>query len=200
MADSARVPIALCNAGSFRANNLDPPSPLTQRELEAMLPFNGECIVVRYSGNELLAVLENGVSEYPLLSGRFCQVSGLKFSFDPRKPVGSRIVKETAMARTDSGEMEVITEEHEYTCVLKTYMFIGKDGFPIGDEADIIRTSELTCPQMVAAYMEKIKTDKDNDGVLELGVISPDVEGRITCLAEDPALVEQYKIPASATA
>ena len=31
---------ALCNDGSMRTNNLDRPSLLTQRELEAILQFN----------------------------------------------------------------------------------------------------------------------------------------------------------------
>ena len=36
-------------------------------------------------------VLENGVSHYPYLEGRFPQVAGIQFAFDPSKPSGQRI-------------------------------------------------------------------------------------------------------------
>lgn len=42
-------------------------------------------------GDQLYKALENGVSQYPRLEGRFPQVSGISFAFDPQKPAGSRI-------------------------------------------------------------------------------------------------------------
>jgi len=39
-------------------------------------------------------MLENGVSGYPKFEGRFPQVSGVRFKFDPRKPPGQRIKPE----------------------------------------------------------------------------------------------------------
>ena len=42
-------------------------------------------------GKKLHLVLENAVSKYPSNEGRFLQVGGLKFAFDPSKPSGSRI-------------------------------------------------------------------------------------------------------------
>ena len=37
----------------------------------------------KVTGSQLLAALENSVSKYPTTAGRFFQVSGVKFSFDP---------------------------------------------------------------------------------------------------------------------
>lgn len=42
-------------------------------------------------GEQIYRALENGVSQYPKLEGRFPQVSGISFAFDPKKPPGSRI-------------------------------------------------------------------------------------------------------------
>jgi hypothetical protein len=39
----------------------------------------------------LLEALENGVSAYPHLEGRFPQVAGIEFGFNPSKPKGQRI-------------------------------------------------------------------------------------------------------------
>ena len=38
-----------------------------------------------------MEALENGVSQYPKLEGRFPQVAGVNFAFDPDQPAGSRI-------------------------------------------------------------------------------------------------------------
>ena len=38
-----------------------------------------------------MKALENGVSQYPKLEGRFPQVSGVEFGFDPSKPPGQRV-------------------------------------------------------------------------------------------------------------
>jgi len=43
------------------------------------------------SGSQVLSCLENGVSQWPKLEGRFPQVSGIKFKFDGQKSPGSRI-------------------------------------------------------------------------------------------------------------
>jgi len=46
------------------------------------------CIVV---GQQIIDALENGVSKYPTLEGRFPQVSGITFGFDPTQLPGQRI-------------------------------------------------------------------------------------------------------------
>ena len=50
------------------------------------------CICLFFiSGQRLLETLENGVSRYPRLDGRFPQVSGIRFQFDPYKKSGERV-------------------------------------------------------------------------------------------------------------
>lgn len=44
------------------------------------------------AGSQLVAALENGVSQWPKLEGRFPQVSGVRFEFDPAQPPGRRVV------------------------------------------------------------------------------------------------------------
>ena len=43
------------------------------------------------SGSDIMKALENSVSKYPSLEGRFAQISGMKFGFDPTKPPGKRV-------------------------------------------------------------------------------------------------------------
>ena len=42
-------------------------------------------------GKDVVKALENGVSQYPKLEGRFPQLAGIKFVFDPSKPSGKRV-------------------------------------------------------------------------------------------------------------
>lgn len=44
------------------------------------------------SGQQVYEALENGVSQYPKLEGRFPQVAGIHFGFDPDCPPGERIL------------------------------------------------------------------------------------------------------------
>lgn len=39
----------------------------------------------------MLDALENGVSKYPALEGRFPQVAGMSYGFDPSKPPNQRV-------------------------------------------------------------------------------------------------------------
>lgn len=174
---------------------MDPPSPWTEGELAAILPFQNEVVVVRCTGEKLLDVLEKSVDNYPWLDGEFLQVSGIHFSFDPRKPPGTRVDAATATANDEDGCVVPISEfngEQAFTIVINEYMLEGSGGF---HREDVVRKIEMTGHQMVAAYMKSIETDEDNDGVNEIGTIAPKQEGRIVCIAPDPDLVRQYPLP-----
>ena len=44
-----------------------------------------------FTGASVIKALENGVSQVPKLEGRFPQVAGVSFVFDPSKPAGERV-------------------------------------------------------------------------------------------------------------
>lgn len=46
------------------------------------------CILLGVPGRVLPSVLENSVSQYPKTEGRFLQVAGITFAFNPNKPAG----------------------------------------------------------------------------------------------------------------
>lgn len=78
------------------------------------------------AGNQIIAVLENGVSAYPKLEGRFLQVSGISFAFDPTKPPHQRV--DTRFVRIGDQYLDL---EAKYRVVTKAYLRAGKDGFDI---------------------------------------------------------------------
>jgi len=85
-------------------------------------PFEDPCVVIQCTGAAIIAALENGVSTYPALEGRFPQVSGIHFAFDPAKPPGSRC-SEVAIAGAPADPAR------SYTLCTREYMVRGKDGF-----------------------------------------------------------------------
>jgi 5'-nucleotidase / UDP-sugar diphosphatase len=86
--------VALLNAGTLRLESPIKPGPVTNHQLEAVFPFADQTRVVTFplSGAGVRRILEHGVSRGVLGSGGFLQVSGVSFTFDPRRPSGSRIV------------------------------------------------------------------------------------------------------------
>ena len=87
-------------------------------------PFGNQVATTVVTGVNLWKALENGVGgNYPA-DGRFPQVSGLKFSFDSSKPVGSRIVSVTKNDGT-----AIAKDSTEYTLTTLDYIIYGGDGY-----------------------------------------------------------------------
>ena len=87
-------------------------------------PFGNQVATTVVTGENLWKALENGVGgNYPA-DGRFPQVSGLKFSFDASKPVGSRIVEVTKLDGT-----AIAKDSKEYTLTTLDYIIYGGDGY-----------------------------------------------------------------------
>lgn len=85
--------IAFINGGAFRGDRVIPPGPLTLNDLYTVLLFENELRSIEITGRQLLEQLENGVSRVGEKDGRFPQVSGMKFTFDPDQPVGQRVTE-----------------------------------------------------------------------------------------------------------
>jgi 5'-nucleotidase len=87
-------------------------------------PFGNQVATTIVTGENLWKALENGVGgNYPG-DGRFPQVSGLKFSFDSTKAVGSRIVSVTKLDGT-----AIAKDQTVYTLTTLDYIIYGGDGY-----------------------------------------------------------------------
>ncbi|KAL2419839.1 hypothetical protein ABEF95_006303 [Exophiala dermatitidis] len=109
-------------AGTIRGDQIYPPGVLRLKDILNCFPFEDPTIVIRVTGAALLAALENSVSTYPALEGRFPQVSNIGFEFDPSLPPQHR-VKWAKVAG------EPVDLERKYKLVTRGYMGRGKDGF-----------------------------------------------------------------------
>jgi 5'-nucleotidase / UDP-sugar diphosphatase len=126
--------VALLNAGALRLDHPIPPGPITNYDLQALLPFADQTPVVtfRLSGARLRSVLEHGVSEPVLGSGGFLQVSGISFAFDSTRPSGSRLIGE--VKRSDG---KVLGKADTVLVALNSYPAChGGDGYQIPEASD----------------------------------------------------------------
>lgn len=84
--------IAFENGGGIRWHRLFPAGPITRGDAYELLPFSNTLVMMDLTGAQVKEALEHSVNLYPSQFGGFLHVSGLKFTFDPSKPVGSRVV------------------------------------------------------------------------------------------------------------
>jgi 2',3'-cyclic-nucleotide 2'-phosphodiesterase (5'-nucleotidase family) len=76
--------VALQNGGGIRNNTLIPAGPITELDTFAIAPFaNFVSVVPDVPRAQFKEILENAVSRIPLADGRFAQVAGFSFSYDP---------------------------------------------------------------------------------------------------------------------
>lgn len=83
------IEIAIQNGGGIRAA-IDA-GPITMGEVLTVLPFQNTLSTFRVTGANILAALENGVSQVADGAGRFPQVAGMTFVYDATQPVGRRV-------------------------------------------------------------------------------------------------------------
>ena len=118
--------IAIINGGGLRAS-IDA-GDVTMGEVLTVLPFQNTLSTFQLKGADVVAALENGVSQIDQGAGRFAQVSGLKYAFDVSKPVGQRV---SAVEVRDGSGWKPIDAAATYGVVSNNYMRAGGDGYKI---------------------------------------------------------------------
>ena len=76
--------VAVMNGGGIRNDSVIPPGPVTELDTFDIVPFGNVLVVVEdVSAAQLKVLLENAVSRVEESGGRFAQVAGLRFVYDP---------------------------------------------------------------------------------------------------------------------
>ncbi len=161
--EGLKADVAITNGGGIRADALRPAgSALTRKDIFAELPFGNVGVMTVLSGADLLAALEHGVSKVEEKAGRFPQVSGLAFTYDPKLPSGTRVTGVTVGGQPlDTGKT--------YRVATNDYMLKGGDGYTAltRGRAVVDASGAVLMATMVMDYVEAKKT------------VTPKIEGRI---------------------
>jgi len=157
-------------AGDFCPLYTAPPYLITRGQVLAVLPFGNVAFTVRISGAELKTYLENGVSQIPAADGRFPQVSGLCFTYDVSRPIGSRVVSESVVRQAEDGSCTGapidLTSATDTATTENDFMGYGGDGYP--NVATRMTTQD---------YMDEVLADF----ITANTPVSPAIQGRIAC-------------------
>jgi 2',3'-cyclic-nucleotide 2'-phosphodiesterase (5'-nucleotidase family) len=123
--------VAFMNGGGIRGDRTyKGGDTITSKDVVGELPFGNKAVLLEVSGADLQASIERGLSGLPEHEGRFLQVSGLSFTYDPKAPVGSRVRSITvAGAPLDPAK--------RYRLATNDYLAAGGDGF------DALRTAKV---------------------------------------------------------
>ena len=119
------VTVALANSGGLRAS-IDA-GEVTMGEVLTVLPFQNTLSTFEISGATLKDALENSVSQVEEVAGRFLQVAGIKYVWDPAAAAGSRIVS-VEVQGTD-GTWAPLDPAATYLAVSNNFVRNGGDGF-----------------------------------------------------------------------
>ncbi|WP_148346797.1 5'-nucleotidase C-terminal domain-containing protein [Robertmurraya massiliosenegalensis] len=167
--------IAMQNGGGIRAS-IDE-GDITLGEVLTVLPFGNNLVTLDLTGEEILAALEHSVSAPG--AGGFMQVSGLKFKYDPEKPVGERVWYVEAL--TEDG-YEKLQLDSIYRVATNAFTADGGDGYSMFKTAkDEGRITELYIVdfEVFTSYLEAHNP------------VSPTVEDRIVTETE----IEESPVP-----
>lgn len=144
---------AVMNSGTMRIDDVLPAGPITNYQLESIFLFADEARIMTFpiTGARLREILEHGVAAGSVGSGPYLQVSGLRYSWDPSKPSGSRIVG--GIRKTDG---TVIKPRDTIRLSFNVYPACeGGDGYSV-PEAKAACDARATAPRAVDLVMKHI--------------------------------------------
>lgn len=118
------ISIAIQNGGGLRASIAA--GQVTMGDVLGVLPFQNTLSTFQATGATVLAALENGVSQIDEGAGRFPQVAGMRYAFDPAAEVGARVVSAEVM---EGGAWVPLEPAKTYGVVTNNYMRGGGDGY-----------------------------------------------------------------------
>ena len=121
--DGAQV--AITNGGGIRTSIAA--GDVTVGNVLEVLPFGNTIALVTLTGAQLLAALENGVSQVALTAGRFPQVAGLRFTYTPNYPVNSRVL--SVEIEQSDGSFVALDLTATYRVATNNFMLTGGDGY-----------------------------------------------------------------------
>ncbi len=142
---SAGAEIAIANGGDIREDLKA--GDITKGEVISILPFGNNLQVKLVTPAILKAALENGVSGIVLnaqgkidqeksAQGRFPQIAGFQFTYDPQRPVGERVL---AMVLDNGKSLALDDSKTQITLAGSNYVMSGGDYYTMLGELPVYR-------------------------------------------------------------
>ncbi|MDZ8141136.1 MAG: 5'-nucleotidase C-terminal domain-containing protein, partial [Nostoc sp. DedQUE04] len=123
--DGAQV--AIINSGNIRTSI--PAGNVTLGQVLEVLPFGNTITRLDLTGTQLKQALENGVSKIEDGEGRFLQVAGLRFEWNPTATVGDRVL--SIQIQNSDGSYKPLAANSTYRVITNNFLLSGGDGYEV---------------------------------------------------------------------
>lgn len=185
----AGTDIAMANGGGLRANLTK--GDITYGDVIAIVPFNNQIDVAAITGQQLLDIIENGVSKYPEEQGGFMHMSGVEYELHSyinssvKLDVNNQFVSVDGEYRVKNvmvnGEPLVLDKIYTLAAI-DYYLEAGGNGLGgILNESQLTNTGVAVDTQTVIQYIQDVM-----GGNISEKYSNPYGEGRIRIVAEKP--------------
>jgi 5'-nucleotidase len=163
------VQIAFYNGGGIRTGI--PEGEISMEQILEVLPFFDTVATMELKGSDIREALEYSVSRAESTqnegTGRFLQVSGLRFTWNPDLPVGGRITR--VEVGNPDGAYTALDDNLTYKVAASDYLRNGGDGYAIFAERAINPYDfGRAVSDILVEYLETYSP------------VSPSLEGRIS--------------------
>lgn len=148
------VQAVIINAGGIRSGL--PMGDISMGDVLEALPFGNTITRLDLTGAQIKAALEHGVSMAEQGEGRFPQVAGLSFTWNPQAPAGQRVTQ-IAIANL-SGKLQAIAPQETYRIATNDFLVSGGDGYSIFAKGKNILNTGFLLSDVVADYIKEIRT------------------------------------------
>jgi 5'-nucleotidase len=171
--------IAITNGGGIRASIAA--GQVTVGQVLEVLPFGNTLATVDITGAQVKESVDNCVSQVESGAGRFPQIAGFSFTYDPSLPVGSRVtsVSYNGAAMDPAATFRVVTNN---------FMLTGGDGYTAFAQGANPLDTGLILADVVQDY------------IAANSPVSPAVDGRIAVGAGSGATAPAPSTPATVPA
>ncbi len=153
----ADTDVAITNGGGIRHSV--PAGEITLEDVLEIHPFENKIVVIELTGEEIIDMLEHGVSHHPEHWGGFLHVSGLKYTFNPLNEPGERIHQVWY-------EGELIDPEETFDVATNDFLAEGGDDYDMLAEKVFINT-DISLDEAIIDYLD------------DYSPVAPRLEGRI---------------------
>ena len=153
--------IAIQNGGGIRSTI--PAGDVSLGKILEVLPFGNQIVDMDLTGQQVWDALENGVSQVEGVKGRFPQVSGLRFVWDPTQPPGSRIV-DVQVGNKDTGYTPLDLNA-TYRVAVNDFMSHGGDGYDMLTQGtNVYRTGVLLSDTLMEYFQTSSPVSAETEG------------------------------------
>lgn len=140
MREAVTADVALQNAGGLRADL--PAGDINRGHIYEVMPFDNTVVTLTLTGAQLKQALEDA-----LAGERVTQVSGIRYTFDPRRPARARVVAVTLPDGTP------IDEARRYKVAVNNFMADGGDSYSALAKATDKVDTQVTIRDRLEAFV-----------------------------------------------